>query len=122
MSADQHGIAGMYQSFMDMFISTLIAQASIHQIFSGQATSFAYQSQYSSAHDIRIRAYDLSPDAVSAGRKERMSLNSADRTFREVRDMSFAAGGPRLSPAHSLMHQDASECACVCGNRGRLVT
>ena len=34
---------------------------------------------------------------MSAGRRERMALNSADRTFRELRDMSFAAVGPRLN-------------------------
>ena len=33
---------------------------------------------------------------IGTGRKERMTLNSTDRTYKDLRDVSFAAVGPRL--------------------------
>lgn len=38
-----------------------------------------------------------------------MSLNSADRTFAELRDMSFAAVGPRLGARAKALQSDYND-------------
>ena len=41
-----------------------------------------------------------------AGAKQRIVLNSADKVFRELRDLSFAAVGPRLGERAKAIQAD----------------
>lgn len=43
---------------------------------------------------------------ICAGGKQRITLNSADRVFSELRDLSFAAVGPQLRQRAMAIQSD----------------
>ncbi|KAK9808509.1 hypothetical protein WJX73_003066 [Symbiochloris irregularis] len=60
------------------------------------ATPLATQLTYEGTVDEMLGISNGVVSMESQGRKERMTLNSTDRTYKDLRDVSFAAVGPRL--------------------------